>query len=45
MIAPGMRADFTVFSKDIMTIPAEEILQAKALMSVVDGEIIYRAQP
>jgi hypothetical protein len=43
-IEPGKRADFTVFSKDIMTVPDDEILTAKPVMTVVDGEIIYRAQ-
>ncbi len=42
-IEPGKRADFTVFSKDIMTIPETEILTAKPVMTVVDGEIVYRA--
>ena len=43
VIAPGKRADFTVFSKDIMTIPAEEILKVEPVMTVVDGEIVYEA--
>jgi len=43
-IEPGKRADFTVFSKDIMTIPEEEILTAKPVMTVVDGEIVFRAE-
>lgn len=36
------KADFTVFSKDIMTAPEEEILTAKPVMTVVDGEVIFR---
>jgi len=40
-IEPGKRADFTVFSKDIMTIPAEEILTVDPVMTVVDGKIIF----
>ncbi len=43
-IEPGKRADFTVFAKDIMTIPEAEILSATPVMTVVDGEIIYRAE-
>lgn len=42
-IEPGKRADFSVFSKDIMTAPEEEILKAKAIMTIVDGAIVYRA--
>ncbi|MBT8471708.1 MAG: amidohydrolase family protein, partial [Marinicaulis sp.] len=43
-IEPGKRADFTVFSKDIMTVAEEEILTAKPMMTVVDGEIVFRAE-
>ncbi|MEL7490016.1 MAG: amidohydrolase [Pseudomonadota bacterium] len=42
-IEVGKRADFTVFSADIMTIPEEEIPAAKALMTIVDGEVIFEA--
>jgi predicted amidohydrolase YtcJ len=41
VIEPGKRADFTVFSKDIMTAPEAEILTARALMTIVDGEVIF----
>lgn len=44
VIEPGKRADFTVFSRDIMTIPENEILSAKPVMTVVNGEIVFRAQ-
>lgn len=42
-IKPGMRADFTVFSKDLMTVPEPEILQAKALLTVLDGKEAFHA--
>ena len=42
-IETGKKADFTVFSSDIMTVPEAEILKAKAVMTVVDGDIIFRA--
>jgi predicted amidohydrolase YtcJ len=41
-ITPGMRADFTVFDKDIMTIPEAEILAVETVMTIVDGEVVYR---
>ena len=41
-IEPGKRADFTVFSKDIMTVPEDEILTAEPVMTVVDGEVVFR---
>jgi len=42
-IKPGMRADFTVFSKDLMTVPEPEILQAQALLTVLDGKEAFHA--
>ncbi|HMA52796.1 MAG TPA: amidohydrolase [Magnetospirillaceae bacterium] len=42
-IKPGMRADFTVFSKDLMTVPAPEILSAQALLTVLDGKEAFHA--
>ena len=42
-IEAGKRADFTVFSADIMTIDESEIPKAKAVMTIVDGEVIYDA--
>ena len=40
-IEPGKLADFTVFSKDIMSIPEDEILSTYIDMTIVDGEILY----
>ncbi|MEQ1929193.1 MAG: amidohydrolase [Parvularculaceae bacterium] len=42
-IEPGKRADFSVFTKDLMAVPEADILKAKAVMTVVDGEVVYRA--
>ena len=42
-IKPGMRADFTVFSKDLMVVPEPEILQAQALLTVLDGKEAFHA--
>ncbi len=39
----GKKADFTVFSKDIMTVEEAEILTVKPVMTVVDGDIVFRA--
>ncbi|WP_420433990.1 amidohydrolase [Hyphobacterium sp.] len=43
-IAEGLRADFTVFSDDIMTIPEAEILAVEPVMTVIDGEIVWQAE-
>lgn len=40
-IEVGKLADFTVFDRDLMTIPEAEILQAETRMTVVNGEIVF----
>jgi predicted amidohydrolase YtcJ len=40
-LAPGKMADVTVLSRDIMTIPAEEILDTEVLYTIVGGEVLY----
>lgn len=44
-IEAGKLADLTVFSADIMKIPAMEILKTQCLMTVIGGEIVYERQP
>jgi hypothetical protein len=41
-IVEGLRADFTVFSEDIMTIPEADILTVEPVMTVIDGEIVWQ---
>lgn len=43
-IAPGYRADFSVFSVDFMTADPKDILKAKTMMTVLDGKPAYRAE-
>jgi predicted amidohydrolase YtcJ len=40
-IEPGKLADFTVFSKDIMTVPEDEILKTEVVMTIIGGKIVY----
>jgi len=42
-IEVGKLADFSVFDRDLMTVPEAEILQAKTVMTVVHGEIVFEA--
>jgi hypothetical protein len=42
-IEVGKLADFTVFSGDIMTIPEENILTVAPLMTVIEGEVVFRS--
>jgi predicted amidohydrolase YtcJ len=44
-IETGKLADLTVFDKDIMTVPELEILKAKNLMTIINGEIVYGVVP
>lgn len=44
-IAVGKRADLSVFDVDIFVAKPEAILKAKPLMTVVDGAIVWRAEP
>jgi predicted amidohydrolase YtcJ len=44
VITRGRHADFSVFSVDLMTAPLEAIPRGRALMTVVDGKIVFRAQ-
>lgn len=43
-IEVGKRADLTVFSADIMTVPEAEIPEARALVTVIDGNVVHRAE-
>ena len=43
-IAVGKRADFTAFDVDLMTAIESDIPKGKAILTVVDGEIIFQAQ-
>jgi predicted amidohydrolase YtcJ len=40
-ITVGKLADVTVLSKDIMTVPADEILTAQAVYTIVGGKVAY----
>ena len=40
-ITPGKFADLVVLSKDIMTIPADEILETQADITVFNGKVVF----
>lgn len=40
-IEVGKLADLTIFSKDIMTIPVNEILNTEIIMTLIDGKVAY----
>jgi len=42
-LTPGKLADVTVLSKDILTVPEQEILDARVELTIVGGELLYVA--
>jgi len=42
-LTPGKLADITVLSKDILAIPAEEILDTRVIYTIVGGQVAYTA--
>ncbi|MGI9334157.1 MAG: amidohydrolase, partial [Gammaproteobacteria bacterium] len=43
-IEPGKRADLAVLSQDILAVPPMCIRDTRALLTMVDGQVVYRAQ-
>jgi predicted amidohydrolase YtcJ len=43
-LSPGKLADIVVFTKDIMTIPEDDIPTARVVYTIVGGKIMYAAQ-
>jgi predicted amidohydrolase YtcJ len=41
-LTAGKYADFVVLDRDIMTVAAEEILDAAVMMTVLGGRVVYR---
>ena len=41
-ITPGKLADITVLSKDIMTVPEDEILDTEIVYTILGGEVVYK---
>jgi predicted amidohydrolase YtcJ len=40
-LTPGKYADFTVLDQDLMTVPAEQVLQTQVVKTVVGGKVVY----
>lgn len=41
-LTPGKLADITVLSRDILTVPEEEIPEARVLYTIVGGQVVHR---
>jgi predicted amidohydrolase YtcJ len=42
-LEPGKLADFVVFTKDILAVPAREILATECVLTVIGGDVVYRS--
>lgn len=42
-LAEGMLADVVVLDRDIFSLPEEELMEAKALLTMVGGRILFRS--
>ena len=40
-LAPGKLADIVVLSKDILTVPQEQIREARVLYTIVGGKVLF----
>ncbi|HEX6322464.1 MAG TPA: amidohydrolase [Vicinamibacterales bacterium] len=43
-LTPGKLADIVVLSKDIMTVPEDQILEAKVVYTIVGGRVMYEGK-
>ncbi len=43
-LAPGKFADVAILSRDILAIPAEEILETEVVGTLLDGKFVYRQE-
>ena len=43
MLEPGKLADLVVWDRDLLTIPPEQILEARPVLTVVGGRAVYEA--
>lgn len=43
-VEPGKWADLVVLDKNIFTLPADKILEARVLMTIVGGRVVYNAE-
>ena len=41
-VEPGKLADFTVLTRDLMTIPENQILQTEVSMTILGGKVVYQ---
>jgi predicted amidohydrolase YtcJ len=45
VLKPGMAADLVVLDRDLTTVPAASISQARVMATVVAGKVVFSAEP
>ncbi len=43
-IEVGKLADFTIYNKDLMTVPEDEVLSTKVVMTIFDGKVVFEEE-
>jgi predicted amidohydrolase YtcJ len=43
VLKPGLRADVTLFDRDLFRVPPAEILDSRIRLTVIDGEVVYES--
>jgi predicted amidohydrolase YtcJ len=41
-LTPGKLADMDVFSGDLLTMPADDILRTRVLYTIIGGKVVYQ---
>jgi predicted amidohydrolase YtcJ len=41
-LVPGKLADLAVLSQDIFSVPAQQLMQTRSVMTIVDGKIVFK---
>jgi predicted amidohydrolase YtcJ len=42
-LEPGKRADIAIWDRDVYTVPVDDIKNMHCLMTLLDGEVVYRS--
>jgi hypothetical protein len=41
----GKLADLAILTADFLTVPEDQIMNIQSYMTIVDGKVVYEAQP
>jgi predicted amidohydrolase YtcJ len=44
ILRPGMNMDMTIIDRDLFKASPREVLEAKVLMTIIEGEAVYEAR-